>query len=218
LKEIMDNKAFPYPKPLSLIKGLLAQATQPGDIVLDFFAGSGTTAQAVLQLNQEDNGQRRFILVSNSEAPPNDPDNKNLCQDVCRVRVQRVIEGYNSHEPTGGNFAYCRMEKFSHADVVQDLDGQLIWNSLCLKYRKELLPYSAEKLNVICQDAETAVIFCPRLDEEAVANSKTLACPQIILYSDRPQSAGELLAPYKSIQSLSALEAVLQESGANHAV
>lgn len=78
-----------YPKPLSLIKGLLSQATQPGDIVLDFFAGSGTTGQAVLELNAEDSGQRRFILCSSTEATAKEPD-KNLCRDVCAERLRRA--------------------------------------------------------------------------------------------------------------------------------
>jgi adenine-specific DNA-methyltransferase len=217
LKEIMGNKAFPYPKPLSLINVLLAQASKPDDIILDFFAGSGTTAQAVLQLNQEDQGNRRFILVSNSEAPPNDTENKNLCRDICAVRVKRVIDGYNNRQATGGNFAYCRMEKISPADVIHDLNESLIWNSLCLKYRGELLDYLDNKLNTIYQDEETAIIFCPHLDDEAVANLLALAVDRIILYSDRPNTAAELLAPYKNIQSESALEAVLQQQGASHA-
>ncbi|WP_275450868.1 DNA methyltransferase, partial [Pseudomonas syringae] len=56
---------------------MLSQATRPGDIVLDFFAGSGTTAQAVLALNAEDGGARRFILCSSTEATSKEPD-KNL--------------------------------------------------------------------------------------------------------------------------------------------
>jgi adenine-specific DNA-methyltransferase len=218
INEILGAKAFNYPKPPSLIMELLRQASNPDDIILDFFAGSGTTAQAVLQLNQEDQGNRRFILVSNSEAPPNDTENKNLCRDVCAVRVKRVIEGYNHRKATGGNFAYCRMEKFSSADVIQDLNESLIWNSLCLKYRGELLIYAAKKLNTIYQDEETAIIFCPHLDDEAVANLLALAVDRIILYSDRPNTAAELLAPYKNIQSESALEAVLQQQGGSHAV
>ena len=213
IAEIFGNRSFNYPKPPSLIKNLLQQATQPDDIVLDFFAGSGTTAQAVLQLNQEDQGNRRFILVSSTEAPPNDPENKNLCRDVCRVRVQRVIEGRNTIEATGGNFAYCRMDKISPADVMQDLDASLIWNSLCLKHRRELLPYPAAKLNTLYQDAETAIIFCPRLDNDAVEALKALSCRNIILYSDRPDTAAELLAPFIGIQSLSAIDAVLIAQG-----
>jgi adenine-specific DNA-methyltransferase len=87
LKDVMGDKAFPYPKPLSLIKSLLSQATLPGDTVLDFFAGSGTTGQAVLELNAEDDGQRRFILCSSTEATTKEPD-KNLCRDVCAERIR----------------------------------------------------------------------------------------------------------------------------------
>ncbi len=183
--------------------------------MLDFFAGSGTTAQAVLELNQEDeeNKQRRFILVSSTEAPPNDPENKNLCRDVCAVRVKKIIEGDSKRNATGGNFAYCRMVKISPADVMQDLDASLIWNGLCLKHRRELLPYPAEKLNTLYQDPDTAIIFCPRLDNDAVEALKAVSCSNIILYSDRPDTAAELLAPFIGIQSLSAIDAVLSEQG-----
>jgi adenine-specific DNA-methyltransferase len=210
INEILGAKAFNYPKPPSLIIELLRQASKADDIILDFFAGSGTTAQAVLQLNQEDQGNRRFILVSNSEAPPNDTENKNLCRDVCAVRVKRVIQGYNNRVATGGDFAYCRMDKISHADVFQDLDAVLIWNSLCLKYRGEILPYPAEQINTIYQDQETAIIFSPQLDNEAISRLLALAVDSLIVYSDRPNTAADLLSPYKNIQSKSALEAVLQ--------
>ncbi|WP_426992071.1 site-specific DNA-methyltransferase [Methylomonas sp. CM2] len=213
LREFSIAESFPYPKPLSLIKNLLQQTTQPNDIVLDFFAGSGTTAQAVLQLNQEDDGNRRFILVSSTEAPPNDPDNKNLCRDVCRVRVQRVIEGHNAITATGGNFAYCRIAKIPPADVLQDLDAALIWHRLCLLYRRELLAYPAQSLNTVYQDAETAVVFCPHLDEPAISELKALAGKRLALYSDRPDTAAELLSPFVSVQSLSAIDAVLSEQG-----
>lgn len=213
ISDIFDNRSFNYAKPLSLIKNLLQQATQPNDIILDFFAGSGTTAQAVLQLNQADQGNRQFILISNSEAPPNDTENKNLCRDVCRVRVQRVIEGYKKVKPTGGNFAYCRMDKIRPADVTQDLHPALIWNSLCLKIRNDILPYTAASINTIHADMETAIVFCPQLNESVIADLISLPVSQLIVYSDRPDSVAELLAPYKTIQSLSALEAVLSAQG-----
>lgn len=69
--EIFGDRAFNYAKPLSLIKNLLQQATRPGDIVLDFFAGSGTTGHAVLELNAEDGGERRFVLCSSTESTGN---------------------------------------------------------------------------------------------------------------------------------------------------
>ncbi len=73
-----EIRIFPYPKPQSLIYGLLKQATGPDDIVLDFFGGSGTTGHAVLALNAEDGGNRRFIVVSSTEATAKDPEKKYL--------------------------------------------------------------------------------------------------------------------------------------------
>ena len=79
---ILGRKAFDFPKPPSLMRALVQQATAAGDIVVDFFAGSGTTAQAVLELNKKDSGARRFILVSSTEATEDEPE-KNICRDVC---------------------------------------------------------------------------------------------------------------------------------------
>jgi site-specific DNA-methyltransferase (adenine-specific)/adenine-specific DNA-methyltransferase len=76
---------FATPKPSRLIKRILQIATNPGDIILDSFAGSGTTGHAVMQLNKEDGGNRRFIMV---EMDPN------ICRNVTAERVKRVSEGY----------------------------------------------------------------------------------------------------------------------------
>jgi adenine-specific DNA-methyltransferase len=119
LNDIMGAHVFHFPKPLSLIQGLVAQATRPdrGDIILDFFAGSGTTAHAVLAQNAEDDGDRTFVLVSSRESTQDQPD-KNLCRDVTRERVRRVMAGYEVRgksgfktvEGLGGGFAYLRAE------------------------------------------------------------------------------------------------------------
>ncbi|MCX6880091.1 MAG: site-specific DNA-methyltransferase, partial [Verrucomicrobia bacterium] len=86
---------FTTPKPVSLIDRILLIATNPGDIVLDFFAGSGTTEHAVLKMNvaNPDQAPRKFILISSAEATAEEPE-KNLCRDVCRQRVANVIAGY----------------------------------------------------------------------------------------------------------------------------
>ncbi len=89
---------FSTPKPLRLLDRILRLSTGPDDLILDFFAGSGTTAHAVMKLNAEDGGRRRFILVSSTEATDADPD-KNLCRDVCAKRVGRAIEGYGKNDP-----------------------------------------------------------------------------------------------------------------------
>lgn len=65
--EILSKGAFDYPKPVALIKYILKTVTNEDALVLDFFAGSGTTGQAVLELNQEDGGRRKFILCTNNE-------------------------------------------------------------------------------------------------------------------------------------------------------
>jgi adenine-specific DNA-methyltransferase len=96
LRDIFDTSdLFSTPKPVELIERMLRMISDPNAIVLDFFAGSGTTAQAVLNLNKEDGGKRRFILVSSTEATADAPD-KNLCRDVCAERVRRVISGYTN--------------------------------------------------------------------------------------------------------------------------
>ncbi|HET6385082.1 MAG TPA: site-specific DNA-methyltransferase [Armatimonadota bacterium] len=98
-KELMSlfsgDKVFDFPKPLSLIKTLIAQATAPGSTVLDFFAGSGTTAQAVLELNQEDGGNRKFILVQLPEATGKDdfPTIADLAKERVRRAVQKLEKG-----------------------------------------------------------------------------------------------------------------------------
>lgn len=75
---------FSFPKPLFLIKKCLQIGTNSNDIVLDFFAGSGTTGHAVMKLNSEDGGNRKFILCTNNE--------NNICRDVTYERIKRVIE------------------------------------------------------------------------------------------------------------------------------
>ena len=87
LKEIFNQaKVFTHPKPTQLIKNLIKiSCDKTNSIVLDFFAGSGTTAQAVLELNKEDGGNRRFILCTNNE--------NEICEKVTYQRVKTVITG-----------------------------------------------------------------------------------------------------------------------------
>ena len=90
ITEIFGEKAFGFPKPVSLIKHIIGIATPRAKniTILDFFAGSGTTLHAVMQLNKEDGGKRQCILVTNNE--------NNICRDVTYERNKRVIEGYTT--------------------------------------------------------------------------------------------------------------------------
>lgn len=82
-----ESDIFDYPKPVALIKWLLSSLDKNA-IILDFFAGTGTTGQAVLELNKEDGGNRQFILCTNDEG--------NIFTDICYPRLQKVIGGYKT--------------------------------------------------------------------------------------------------------------------------
>jgi adenine-specific DNA-methyltransferase len=91
MKELFGDKVFLYPKPVSLLRSLIKQGTTgEEDIVLDFFAGSCTTAQAVLELNHEDGQNRRFIMVQLPE-PTGDKDFPTI-SDIGKERIRRVIK------------------------------------------------------------------------------------------------------------------------------
>lgn len=126
MKALFGEKAFNYAKPPSLIRGLIEQATSPGDIVLDFFAGSATTAQAVMELNAADGGDRRFIMVSSTEATADAPD-VNICRDVTAQRIRRLNA---SDDPAfaelAAEFAYlrCRGVPF---EELQALTSAEVW-------------------------------------------------------------------------------------------
>ncbi len=87
LKDIFNQaKVFTHPKPSRLIKDLIKIACDKDDsIILDFFAGSGTTGQAVAELNAEDNGTRRFILCTNNQ--------NDICERITYPRIKTVITG-----------------------------------------------------------------------------------------------------------------------------
>ncbi len=94
LEEIFGIKTFSFPKPVELIKAFLKVATNDDSIVLDSFAGSGTTGHAVLELNKEDKGNRKFILVEIE---------KDIAQKITSERVRRVSKNLN------GSFEYCTL-------------------------------------------------------------------------------------------------------------
>ncbi|WP_333902877.1 site-specific DNA-methyltransferase [Achromobacter insolitus] len=107
-------KLFDTPKPLTLLKRILEMATGPNSIVLDSYAGSGTTAHAVLELNAADNGNRRFILV----------ETMGYAKEITAERVKRVVLGAEAEvaarKPLGGGFDY-----FTIGDTIFTAEGEL---------------------------------------------------------------------------------------------
>lgn len=105
LKDIFGDKSFPTPKPSQLIQRILQVATDKDSLILDSFAGSGTTAHAVLKQNAEDGGTRRCILVEMDEG---------IAKNVTAERVKRVSQGYtnakgDSVAGLGGGFQFCTL-------------------------------------------------------------------------------------------------------------
>jgi site-specific DNA-methyltransferase (adenine-specific)/adenine-specific DNA-methyltransferase len=112
--------AFDTPKPTRLLERVLQIATNPGDIVLDSFAGSGTTGHAFLKLNEAtpDDPPRRFVMVEM------EPD---LARNITAERVRRVAEGYTSNKgksfaSSGGGFRFCELggELFDEYGQIHD--------------------------------------------------------------------------------------------------
>lgn len=134
LLEIFDNqKLFDYPKPVSLLKYLINFIERKNLKILDFFAGSGTTLHAIMQLNAEDGGKRKCILCTNNE--------NGICENVTYERNKRVINGYT--KPNGeyveglhdNNLRYYRTDFVSRSRSTKNMRRlvALSTDMLCIK-------------------------------------------------------------------------------------
>lgn len=126
LLEIVNNCPFTTPKPTRLIQRILQIATDKDSIILDSFAGSGTTGHAVLKQNAEDGGTRRFILVEMD---------KDIAASVTAERVRRVASGYNNAkgqtvEGLGGGFQYCKLSTKPLFDAEGKIDPDVSFDKL----------------------------------------------------------------------------------------
>lgn len=133
LLDIFGGQVFDYPKPVSLIKYLINFTPDKKLTILDFFAGSGTTLHATMQLNAEDGGHRKCILVTNNE--------NNICEEVTYERNKRVIQGYTTpkgEEVEGlhdNNLRYYRTTFLSRDKSVKNMRQlvRLATDMLCIK-------------------------------------------------------------------------------------
>ena len=184
---IFGAKSFNYAKPPSLIKELVHQATGKNDLVMDFFAGSGTTAQAVLELNREDGGNRRFIMVSATEATGDEPE-KNICRDVCAERIRRVTDGYGNKEGTGGDFAYLRTRRIPHEAVLTEIDHAQIWTAVQLIHLQAFATYDCAQQLQESVHVDGGLLYAETLNEVIVSRIVELAAdsPHLTIYTWQP--------------------------------
>ena len=130
LTDILGKSIFDFPKPEMLVRQIMEIGSNDDDIILDSFAGSGTTAHAVLNLNKQDGGNRKFILI----------EMEDYANTITAERVKRVIKGYGEDkkviEGTGGDFNYYELGEplFLEEDILNESVGienilKYIWYS-----------------------------------------------------------------------------------------
>lgn len=169
LKNIMGGKYFDYPKFSGFIKYLISLQENPSSIVLDFFAGSGTTAQAVQELNKEDGGSRECILVQMDEKTATTPNG--IATDVTSKRLKRVMTGscydgsadfewIKKHAPIGGNLDVYEIGEVS---VYEDKEGQSAFDVIDETiYGCEKFGSLKERVDWICSNFS---ITTPRIEQ-----------------------------------------------------
>jgi adenine-specific DNA-methyltransferase len=162
LNEILPNCNFDYPKPVQLIKTLLEIVNKENITVLDFFAGSGTTAQAVLELN-EDGQQRKFILITNNQ--------NNICKEITYQRIKNVIEKKN----------YQASLKYYRVDLI-NTEGKVYY-----EYANELLKHIRELVQLengvdLNSSEEFAIVLTDEEMDEFVVNLSKRSRPCRKLY------------------------------------
>jgi adenine-specific DNA-methyltransferase len=211
LTAMLGTKEFPYPKPLSLTQALVQQATRPGDIVVDFFAGSGTTGHAVLAVNGEDGGTRRFVLVSSTEATEKLPE-RNVCRDVCHRRMEKAIRGYSYTTKKGlkevpglgGDFAYLRCHRIEPGRLT-DIDHAQVWTALQLIHCEAISAYEEGPI-LRSGDEEQLLIYLPlfRRSHGAALRKAVKESRSVIIYSWQPEIVRQQLhtEPHVQVQAV----------------
>ncbi|MDY0410133.1 site-specific DNA-methyltransferase [Virgibacillus soli] len=127
---------FPNPKPVGTIERVLQIATDKNSIVLDSYAGSGTTAQAVLNLNNKDKGNRKFILV----------ELEDYAETVTTERVNRVINGHKDFQGVGGNY------NFYHLGQPLLLENKFINENIDIQKIREYIFFTETKKQITVVD------------------------------------------------------------------
>lgn len=181
LTKVVDTGMFNYPKPTKLIQHIEKIASEKSSTILDFFAGSGTTLHATMQLNAEDGGKRQCILVTNNE--------NGICERVTYERNKRVITGYTT--PKG--------------EHVEGLAGNTL-----RYYRTELLPRERTVRQMRALVSAATDLLCIKnnvYEEQPLFGGRRLK-PEAARYFDDGQT--RMLIVYRE-QTVDALARIIEE-------
>ncbi len=197
IQDIFKRKAFTYAKPVSLIREMLRQSMGPDDIVLDFFAGSATTAQAVMEVNAADLGSRRFVMVSSTEATAAEPD-KNLCREVTAERIRRLnAASTGKYADLSGTFAYLRTREIDFDVLNTELAPAEAWTALEAMHGLPLTAYDTSRAWNEHAGDDVTLILADRTDEALIARLQALAAARAnaFVYSWTPGQLKTALGP-----------------------
>ncbi len=202
LKTIFEGKAtFDTPKPCRLIEKVLRIATDENSVILDSFAGSGTTAHTVLNMNKADGGNRKFILI----------EMMNYAESITAERVRRVIDGYGKEskkvEGTGGDFSFYELGErllLENGDLNPNADVEKIRDYIWYmetKTRYEENSASEDNAYYLSTYNDVAYYFyyekemLTTLDRDFLTTIKTKA-DEYVIYADMCALSDELLKKY----------------------
>mgnify|MGYP004558198249 FL=1 len=156
-------------KPVKMLKELINYHPNKNAVVLDFFAGSGSTAQAVLELNKEDNGNRQFILCTNNE--------NNICEEITYKRIKNVITGYGKYNPLKSNLKYYRCTYIPRINTeTEDLHNNLLINIKNLIQLENGIEIDDNKIRVYLNEDE--------LDRFSINEKELEICEKVYISSD----------------------------------
>lgn len=195
IKDIFSgDRVFTYPKPINLIIDLMNLYPSKDFIILDSFAGSGTTAHAVLELNKKDGGNRKFILV----------EMEDYAENITAERVRRVIKGYGKepgNSATGGDFSFYELGErllLENGNINESISSEKIKEYIYFSETKEKCEHKGSDFLGECNGVAYYFIYkkdeITTLDFEYLANLKKAS--SYVIYADVCVLSDETMMKY----------------------